>query len=59
MAFVFIFIQELIQGQGVIQGIQQGNALNIACLGLTVASLVGLTIFLGVQGDDDYTKRGI
>jgi len=57
MAFVVIFLQELIQGKGVIQSVQEGNALNVAALGVTAATVVGLAAFLAIQGDDDYTKK--
>ena len=55
MAFIFVFAQELITGKGVIQGLQEGNTLNIACLGLAVLSTVGLTAWLAIQGTEEYT----
>jgi hypothetical protein len=59
MAFVFTFLQELIQGKGVIQGLQEGDALNIAILGASVVTVVGLTAFLAIKGVDDYTKKDL
>ena len=59
MAFVFVFLQELIQGKGVIQGIQEGDPLNIAGLAIFAVSALGLTAFLAIQGDDDYVKRDL
>lgn len=57
MAFVFVFIQELITGEGVIQGLQEGNPFNIACLGIAVLSTVGLTAWLAIQGTDEYADE--
>jgi hypothetical protein len=57
MAFVIIFIQELIQGKGVIQGLQNGEFVNVATLGATVLSVVALTAVLAIKGADDYTKK--
>ena len=59
MAFVFVFLQELIQGKGVIQGIQEGDPVNIAGLALFAASTLGLTVFLAIKGDDDFVKRDL
>lgn len=56
MAFVIVMIQELIQGKGVIEGIQQGDPFNVIMLGLFGISAVGLTGFLALQGDDDYVQ---
>lgn len=57
MAFVFVFLQELVQGKGIIEGIQQGDPVNMAALALAGVSIVGLTAFLAIQGDDDYVTR--
>ena len=57
MAFVVTFLQELIQGKGVIEGLQEGNAVNVACLALTGLSVLGLTGWLALQGDDDYVNE--
>lgn len=56
MAFVFVFAQELITGKGVVQGFQEGDPLNIACLGVAVVSTVGLTAWLAIQGTDEYNE---
>jgi hypothetical protein len=55
MAFVLTFLQELIQGKGVFQGIAEGNQINYAFLALFGVSTFGLTAFLAIKGDDDYT----
>jgi hypothetical protein len=48
-------MQELIQGKGVFQGLQDGDPVNIAFFGLAGISTIGLTAFLALKGDDDYT----
>mmetsp|Transcript_29737 Transcript_29737/g.43966 ORF Transcript_29737/g.43966 Transcript_29737/m.43966 type:complete len:130 (-) Transcript_29737:188-577(-) len=53
MAFVSIFIQELVQGKGVIQGIQEGDTVNYISLGITAFVTIGLTAFLAVKGDTE------
>lgn len=40
-----------------IQGLQEGNFFNIAMAGLTAVTVVGLTAWLAIQGDDDYVKK--
>ena len=57
MAFVVTFLQELITGKGVVQGIQEGDPSNIAGLAAFGVSVVGLTAWLAIQGDDDYVAR--
>ena len=59
MGFVLVFIQELIQGKGVIQGLQEGDPVNIAGFGVTILSIVGLTAFLALKGKDDYVKKAL
>lgn len=59
MAFVVVFIQELVQGQGVIQGIQQGNALNYVAAGLFALTVVGLTGIFAIKGDSSYVDRDL
>lgn len=59
MAFVIVFIQELIQGKGVFDGLAQGDPVNIAFLGLFAVSLFGLTAWLAIQGDDDYVAKSM
>lgn len=54
MAFTVIFLQELFTGKGVIDGIQNGNIVNLAFLGVTVISVVGLTAFLASKGSEEY-----
>lgn len=56
MAFVWVFLQELITGKGVFKGIEEGDLFFVANLGLAVLSMVGLTAWLAIKGDDDYTK---
>jgi hypothetical protein len=54
MAFTVIFLQELITGKGVIEGIQNGDIVNLAFLGVAVVSTVGLTAFLASKGIEEY-----
>jgi hypothetical protein len=54
MAFTVIFLQELITGKGVIEGIQNGDIVNLAFLGVAVVSTVGLTAFLASKGTEEY-----
>jgi hypothetical protein len=49
MAFTIVVLQELIQGKGVIQGIQEGNIVNLVVAGAAALSIVFLTAFLAVQ----------
>jgi len=57
MAFIVVLLQELVQGKGVVQGVQEGDPLNLAVLGAFVVTVVGLTGFLALQGDDDYVSK--
>ncbi len=57
MAFVIVFLQELVTGKGVVAGIQEGNGLNLALFGVAVLSTVGLTIWLAIQGSDEYVDE--
>jgi uncharacterized membrane protein len=59
MAFVVVFLQELIVGKGVIEGIQEGNIFNYIMLGAFAVSTLGLTAFLAIKGSDDLTTKGI
>jgi hypothetical protein len=59
MAFVLVFLQELIQGKGVIQGFQDGDFVNIAGVGSFAITVLGLTAFLAIKGVDDYTKKDV
>lgn len=54
MGFTIVLLQELITGKGVIQGIQDGDFINYAFLGLAGVSVIGLTIFLAIKGSDTY-----
>eukprot|EP00980_Cylindrotheca_fusiformis_P011175 scaffold2563_cov124-Cylindrotheca_fusiformis.AAC.6 len=56
MAFVWIFLQELITGKGVIQGIQEGNLFYIVNAGIVGVSVLALTVWLAIKGDNDFTK---
>ena len=55
MAFVWIFLQELVTGKGVFKGIDEGNWFFLLNLGMFGVALVGLTGFLALKGADDYT----
>ena len=59
MTFVLVFLQELIQGKGVVQRIQEGDPTNIAGVIAFVLATVGLTGWLALQGDDDYFARDL
>ena len=53
MAFTITLLQELITGKGVIQGLQDGNPVNIAFCGGAVLSTIALTIFLAIKGKEN------
>jgi hypothetical protein len=57
VAFVVVFLQELVQGKGVVQGLQEGDPVNVAVAGAAAASVLGLTVWLAIKGDDDYVAR--
>jgi hypothetical protein len=57
MAFVVVFIQELIQGKGVVQGFQDGDPANIAGLAGFAVVTLGLTAFLAIKGKSDYVDE--
>ena len=57
MAFVWIFLQELITGKGVFKGIEEGDAFFMANAALFGVTLLGLTGWLAIKGSDDYTKN--
>lgn len=59
MAFVVVLLQELIQGKGVVQGVQEGDPLNVAILGAFAVTVVGLTGWLAIKGEDDYVRRDL
>jgi hypothetical protein len=54
---VWIFLQELVTGKGVLQGIDEGNWFFLLNAGLFGVGAVGLTGWLAIQGDDDFTKN--
>lgn len=56
MAFVWVFLQELVTGKGVFKGIEEGDVFFLANVGLFGVCVVGLTGWLALKGDDDYTK---
>jgi hypothetical protein len=56
MAFVWVFLQELITGKGIFKGLEEGDAFFIANAVVFAIGVVGLTGFLALQGTDDYTK---
>mmetsp|Transcript_11965 Transcript_11965/g.14063 ORF Transcript_11965/g.14063 Transcript_11965/m.14063 type:complete len:143 (-) Transcript_11965:278-706(-) len=49
MGFVIVFLQELATGKGVVAGFQDGDLISYVMLGLTVFSVVGLTIWLAIE----------
>jgi len=57
MAFVAVFVQELVQGKGVIQGLQEGNPVNIAVAAGVAVVTLGLTGFLALKGSDDFVDQ--
>ena len=59
MAFLFVFLQELIFGKGVVQGVTEGDPIFIACAVLFFASVGGLTLFLAIKGPDNYVDKGL
>ena len=59
MAFIFVVLQELIFGKGVVQGLTEGDPIYIACAVLFFASVGGLTLFLGIKGPDNYVDKDL
>ena len=59
MVFVLVFIQELVQGKGAIQGLQEGDPVNIAVLGAGLLATAGLSAFLALKGKDDYVSKDL
>uniref|UniRef100_A0A7S2HJ30 Uncharacterized protein n=1 Tax=Helicotheca tamesis TaxID=374047 RepID=A0A7S2HJ30_9STRA len=53
MGFTVVLLQELITGKGVIQGLQDGDFVNVAFLAAAAGSVVLLTIWLAIQGKED------
>ena len=54
-----VFIQELVQGKGAIQGLQEGDPVNIAVLGAGLLATAGLSAFLALKGKDDYVSKDL
>jgi hypothetical protein len=52
MAFIIVLLQEVIQGKGVIQGITEGDPINIVLAGMFFVTAIGLTGWLAIKGDD-------
>lgn len=52
-------MQELIQGKGVFQGLEEGDPVNTIFLGGFAVSVVALTVFLAIKGDDDITQKSV
>lgn len=59
MAFVLVFLQELIQGKGVLKGISEGDPINYAFLAVFVLSTGGLTAWLALQGKNSYVDKDL
>jgi hypothetical protein len=59
MAFIAVLLQELIQGKGVVQGIADGDPVNLAFVGIVAVTTVGLTGWLALKGDDDYVNKDL
>lgn len=49
-----IFLQELIQGHGVVEGIRDGDIVNTIFLGVFAVGVIGLSAWLAIKGDDDF-----
>lgn len=56
LAFVWIFLQELVTGKGVFVGLGEGNWFFLLNAGVFGILVLGLTGWLAIQGDDDYTE---
>lgn len=56
MAFVWVFLQELITGKGIFKGLDEGDAFFVANAAAFAVCVVGLTGWLALKGSDDYTK---
>ena len=59
MCFVFIFIQELVQGKGVVQGLQEGDPVNLVAAVATGASILALTAVFVIKGKNDYVSNDL
>jgi len=54
MAFVWVLLQELISGKGIIQGLSEGDPANYIGVGAFAVTVLGLTAFLAIKGANDY-----
>lgn len=57
MAFIWVFLQELISGKGIFKGLEEGDGFFTVNVVLFASSVLALTAFLAIQGTDDYTKK--
>lgn len=57
MCFTIVLIQELVTGQGVIQGIQEGNIFNMIMVGFTGVSILALSGFLALKGKQEFVTK--
>jgi hypothetical protein len=57
VAFVWVFLQELVTGKGIFKGLDESDPFFIANAAIFGVVVVGLTGWLALQGDDDYTKE--
>lgn len=56
VAFVIVLLQELVFGKGVVQGIQDGDFGALFMAGIFGVSVVGLTGWLALKGDESDIK---
>lgn len=56
ISFMVVLILEAVTGKGAIQGIKDGDFIDLLALALTAISISGVTIFLALQGDDDFVN---
>mmetsp|Transcript_19110 Transcript_19110/g.53092 ORF Transcript_19110/g.53092 Transcript_19110/m.53092 type:complete len:130 (+) Transcript_19110:268-657(+) len=56
VAFVWVFLQELILNKGIVDGLRDGDTIFVVNAGLFAFGVVALTAWLAIQGEDDYTK---
>ena len=50
MGFVIVLIQELITGKGVVQGLEEGDFINLAFAGATFAAVLALSAVVVLKG---------
>ncbi|GMI07809.1 hypothetical protein TrRE_jg7231 [Triparma retinervis] len=56
VAFTIVLLQELVFGKGVVQGVQDGDLGAIFMLGITGVSVLGLTGWLALKGNENDIK---